>query len=749
MTRSLLIIVFGAILLYACQNNTQKVKNIEAFAKVYGYARWFHPSDESQKIDWDRFAIYGVKKVENLTTTQDLRDTLTKLFSPFVNGLNIYDSKSKQLLDFKKLIPSDCSDKKVVAWQHSGVGLVDDSSPYRSVRTNIFNEESESVLSTYIVNVSDFKGKEIKICGNFKVTSGNSIGKVLFYLQPGLTNGGEFSDLSNCQAEIITNQWKRYDLRYKVSHDVTNINIGISMTGNVSFKSEFLQIYLKEHNKWKLYTGSNIEFKPKNTNGVIEGWREDRTLHSFEVIDSEFECGKYAIKSELSGKLFENCPAFGETINEPIGMGLYCQMPLSLYGDGIKTLPVMDVEKITTLQQDINNIKIDKFKNNKYTNLGSVVIAWNVFQHFYPYFDVINTDWRNVLYTTLDETFQNNSYIGFYKTISKMVAKLKDGHGYVKRNEMWHIQVRTEFIENEIVVTASEDKLLKIGDVIKSVNGVDAIELQTKTEELVSGSPQLKKYRALNIFGSSFYRDNIDVEVERNGESMEFEIELANSCKNLFQNSINNLKYCRDTIIEIKPGVLYVNTRFLTYENFKQNIDRIANAQSVIYDFRWGQKFSPTLIIQYLIDEPVKSPWIIVPYAIYPDRREVVFRESNWPVTPKLPRFKSKSIFINNPGVVSSIETAIGFVDNYKLGTTVGSTTAGCNGVVNYINLPNGCEIMWTGMKVLKHDRSQHHLVGFEPDYPVSRTLKGVKEGRDEVLEKAIEVAKSEVFPFL
>jgi C-terminal processing protease CtpA/Prc len=43
-------------------------------------------------------------------------------------------------------------------------------------------------------------------------------------------------------------------------------------------------------------------------------------------------------------------------------------------------------------------------------------------------------------------------------------------------------------------------------------------------------------------------------------------------------------------------------------------------------------------------------------------------------------------------------------------------------------------------MKVLKHDGSQHHGVGIKPTVSVSRTIRGVAEGRDEQLEKAIEV---------
>jgi C-terminal processing protease CtpA/Prc len=43
-------------------------------------------------------------------------------------------------------------------------------------------------------------------------------------------------------------------------------------------------------------------------------------------------------------------------------------------------------------------------------------------------------------------------------------------------------------------------------------------------------------------------------------------------------------------------------------------------------------------------------------------------------------------------------------------------------------------------MRVRKHDGSQHHLVGIRPDVRAERTIEGVRAGRDEVLETALEV---------
>ena len=69
----------------------------------------------------------------------------------------------------------------------------------------------------------------------------------------------------------------------------------------------------------------------------------------------------------------------------------------------------------------------------------------------------------------------------------------------------------------------------------------------------------------------------------------------------------------------------------------------------------------------------------------------------------------------------------------------VGQPTAGTNGNVNPFTVSSGYRISWTGMKVLKHDGSQHHGVGILPTIPFERTLEGVRQGRDELLERAVQ----------
>jgi len=47
-------------------------------------------------------------------------------------------------------------------------------------------------------------------------------------------------------------------------------------------------------------------------------------------------------------------------------------------------------------------------------------------------------------------------------------------------------------------------------------------------------------------------------------------------------------------------------------------------------------------------------------------------------------------------------------------------------------------------MRVLQYDRSPFHGVGVEPTVPVSRTIDGVREGKDEILKRAVELVRDQ-----
>ncbi len=72
----------------------------------------------------------------------------------------------------------------------------------------------------------------------------------------------------------------------------------------------------------------------------------------------------------------------------------------------------------------------------------------------------------------------------------------------------------------------------------------------------------------------------------------------------------------------------------------------------------------------------------------------------------------------------------------------VGSQTAGADGNVTNVGLPGEISTRFTGLGVFYPDGTPTQRVGIVPDVVVSRTVQGLREGRDEVLEAALKILR-------
>ncbi|UNK15851.1 S41 family peptidase [Paenibacillus sp. N3/727] len=106
----------------------QELANVQAFAKLYGYVRFFHPSDENEKIDWHRFAIHGVSKVRSATTNKELTTTLHELFYPVAPTMSLSKQNNVTMLSPPKQA------KNLTAWLHISVKMNSPQEQYTSER---------------------------------------------------------------------------------------------------------------------------------------------------------------------------------------------------------------------------------------------------------------------------------------------------------------------------------------------------------------------------------------------------------------------------------------------------------------------------------------------------------------------------------------------------------------------------------------------------------------------------------------
>jgi len=395
-------------------------------------------------------------------------------------------------------------------------------------------------------------------------------------------------------------------------------------------------------------------------------------------------------------------------------------------------------ESFMTLKSKLDQIQLENNSAKlEVTRIGAVITAWNIFQHFYPYFDVVHVDWNGILKETLSEVHDNQDEDDFLITLRKMTAALEDGHVKVTHPSVRNFKalpVIFDYIQEQIVVVATNSDQLQIGDIILEIDGKPALQLLLNYEKIVSGSPQWKKYKALRDFTKDDNTKVSELKIRRGKKVIEVTM----------NRKLPLPQYERpDNVSEIKDNIYYVNLCKANIEEIENRIQDISKAKGVVFDLR-GYPNSNHDVISYMIDYPVQSAKWNIPEIIYPDHENIAGYDTSdrWIIEPKQPRIQGKIVFITNKSAISYAESIMGIIEHYKLAEIIGSTTAGANGNVNSVTTMGGFQLQWTGVKVLKHDDNQHHLVGIKPTIPLEPTINGIQEGQDELLEKAIEIIK-------
>jgi C-terminal processing protease CtpA/Prc len=417
-----------------------------------------------------------------------------------------------------------------------------------------------------------------------------------------------------------------------------------------------------------------------------------------------------------------------------LGAGLRVSLPVALYAteqsidDSLQhARPLLANERLSAA--------------DRATRLADVMLAWGVMQHFYPYHDLVHTDWPATLRTMLARAAKDSNEVQFQETLERMIAALHDGHGRVSSAfvEGAVPDVRMDWVEGKIVVVALGDSAaaagLQRGDVVLAVDGHPANELLASMSERVSGAtPQWVHYVALSRILAGPPRTAVTLRVSgANGTPRELRVS-----RTTYQTATPKLPA---KITEVSPGTFYVDLGRITNEDFNSVLPKLVSAKGIVFDMRgYPSQVNTAAIFAHLTDSTIHSALFESPLVTLPDRVDMSFISGDWTIEPVAPRIKARVAFLSGGGSISYAESTLGVVEEYKLGDIVGEPSAGTNGNVNPFTLPGGYTMGWTGMRVTKRNGSPHHGVGILPTVPVSPTVSGIRAGRDDVLERAVQL---------
>ena len=475
------------------------LKKLEAFARTFGYVRYFHPSDQAALVDWDAMAYFGTQEMLNSNEDESLQQLIERLFSPVVVDLEIYSGKAKPLPETRK-VPAD----QIVAWQHVGIGF---GKPglYRSVRINRARQIDQPTAGPFgnvltSIAATELRGEKIRYRFDAKVEQGNCRLQGWWRVDRDNKRPGLFENMGD--RPIRAKQWKKYELTGTVDDDADRLTLGVMFVGTGSGLIDNVQLEKNVDGHWQPIPVSDPDFETSEDQPV--GWTQTVDGYSMELETEDVSHGKQAVriargsKMEKAKPLFDRVPELGTVVDAEIAPDLRLRMPLALpvesrYQPGDDGATDAWIDKINATPTDSADQKV--------ASLANAILMWNVFQHFYPYFEQVDTDWDATLRTGLKNGLAANDRQTATQNLKWIVAQLHDGHGMVfdPRADRGLAAVKFEWIEDHLVVTASDNDNFQVGDIVVDIDGQPSDDFLKQSEEYISGSPQWKRHQSTRL----------------------------------------------------------------------------------------------------------------------------------------------------------------------------------------------------------------------------------------------------------
>lgn len=405
--------------------------------------------------------------------------------------------------------------------------------------------------------------------------------------------------------------------------------------------------------------------------------------------------------------------------------------------------------------------------------LAAVIGAWGTLSQVYPYMDVARAegapgagerDWNGALERALVGAAAARDGNEFQRVLDVLLAELNDGHGMA-----WGgggamtrpLPVRAVWLEREkgavegaeegavdgagwegrelVVVAADAATGLVAGDVIESINGVAARDAAAEMWPRVSAATAhhgrtVLARRMLSVLGTHAMLG------VRRVDGTEATLRVVPSATGEVPEVVRPANGT-----ELAPGIVYFNLVGAGVRELRAQVEALVAARGVVFDVRGYPDQAATMLLPMLTDKDLRSARWHVPKWTRGFGRGVVWMESNWTLPPRKPRIAGKAAFLIDGSAISYAESILEIVEHERLGRLVGEATAGTNGNVTTLVLPGGAGMQFTGMKVIKQDGTALHGVGVVPTDPVAPTRGGIAAGKDEVLDRAVELLKADV----
>jgi C-terminal processing protease CtpA/Prc len=377
---------------------------------------------------------------------------------------------------------------------------------------------------------------------------------------------------------------------------------------------------------------------------------------------------------------------------------------------------------------------------------------WNMYQYYYPYTYVWREDWAHVLLDVLPRFAAANTALSYRHAAAALFTRVHDGHArYYPLDPLleaergnYLVAADVQFIDQQAVVThVRQDGLvpaspLAAGDVIRQLAGRPVAEL---VRQCLPETPGSNLPAQLNtIAGNLLYATTpqLDMQVERAGQLLSLAVPAERVGTVLAEKPAADSAYRFLT-----PDVGYLDLARLSRRQVPVAMQTFAHTKGIVVDQRNYPAPILDVLAYYFAPRPVPFATFIQRDPSYPGR--FLWQPADSVQASGSAAYPGRVVVLVNEKSRSMAEftaMALRATPNCLL---LGSQTAGADGNASKIVLPGGLNTLLTGLGVYYPDRGETQQVGLRLDVTLRPTVAGIRAGRDELRDRAVELIQRPV----
>jgi C-terminal processing protease CtpA/Prc len=374
--------------------------------------------------------------------------------------------------------------------------------------------------------------------------------------------------------------------------------------------------------------------------------------------------------------------------------------------------------------------------------------VYGVFEWLYPYKHLIGREMTDVLEDALPRLLAARDARQYHLAVAEMVAHVGDTHATVDSqtlsaewgNAMPPLALRP--VEGRAVIVRLTDPIAEqagasVGDVVDVVDGEEAGKRLAYLSRYISASNvgALKRDAVNRLLRGPHGSVARLVVTKADGTTREVQLERRASFMR------PSLAAAADQTVKVLPQEIgYIDLRRLMPHEVDAAFATVAQTRGLIFDMRGYPNDTRYLVAERLTGGGrIHSGTVTFPVALEPGTRTETRLEIDAPSRASPRRYAGRTVMLIDDRAQSQSEATALLLKSSAGTVMIGSPTTGALGEGSNFTVPGGLSIGLTGTSVTFADGTAVQRVGVQPDVVATPTIAGIRAGRDEVLERAIE----------